>query len=185
MKPSTVFCECATLESRDDTAMDDLLSHSITYRIAVGPHQGEKAFTLQTLAPRGEDTEDEGMPCRMGTAGAASRPVLMRRLTRRKFSRVPRPPHPERYRPPSTAGHAQRLESLQIDDHNSLPSGWPPPTTLVVPPIRLRKPALPRGAQELPGGLVAYEFVKFYVKNAPNVAKYRTTPRERFGPRKP
>jgi len=37
------------LESRDDTAMDDLLGHSITYRIAVGPHQGQKAFTLQTL----------------------------------------------------------------------------------------------------------------------------------------
>jgi hypothetical protein len=26
-----------------------LLGHSITYRIAVGPHEGRKAFTLQTL----------------------------------------------------------------------------------------------------------------------------------------
>ena len=29
--------------------LDQLLGHSITYRIAVGPHQGRKVFTLQTL----------------------------------------------------------------------------------------------------------------------------------------
>jgi hypothetical protein len=29
--------------------MDQLLGHSITYRIAVGPQQGRKVFTLQTL----------------------------------------------------------------------------------------------------------------------------------------
>lgn len=28
-----------------------LVGHSITYRIAVGPNEGRKAFTLQTLAP--------------------------------------------------------------------------------------------------------------------------------------
>ena len=28
---------------------DELLGHSITYRIAVGPHAGRKLFTLQTL----------------------------------------------------------------------------------------------------------------------------------------
>jgi len=32
--------------------MDELLSHSITYRIAVGPQAGRKVFTLQTLAAR-------------------------------------------------------------------------------------------------------------------------------------
>ncbi len=29
--------------------MNQLLGHSITYRIAVGPQQGRKVFTLQTL----------------------------------------------------------------------------------------------------------------------------------------
>ena len=30
-------------------ALDDLIGHSITYRIAVGPRAGQKLFTLQTL----------------------------------------------------------------------------------------------------------------------------------------
>ncbi len=31
------------------SGFDDLLGHSITYRIALGPHQGRKAFSLQTV----------------------------------------------------------------------------------------------------------------------------------------
>ena len=38
-----------TLESSDEDPMDQLRGHSITYRIAVGPGQGRKVFTLQTL----------------------------------------------------------------------------------------------------------------------------------------
>jgi len=34
---------------REDTALDSLLSHSITYRIALGPRAGQKAFTLRSL----------------------------------------------------------------------------------------------------------------------------------------
>lgn len=33
----------------DDDPLHELLGHSITYRIAVGPQQGRKVFTLQTL----------------------------------------------------------------------------------------------------------------------------------------
>jgi len=33
----------------DDDPMADLVGHSITYRIAVGPHRGRKVFKLQTL----------------------------------------------------------------------------------------------------------------------------------------
>jgi hypothetical protein len=33
----------------EDEPMEDLLAHSITYRIAVGPSAGRKVFTLQTL----------------------------------------------------------------------------------------------------------------------------------------
>jgi hypothetical protein len=34
---------------REGTTMDSLLGHSITYRIALGPRAGQKAFTLQSL----------------------------------------------------------------------------------------------------------------------------------------
>ncbi|MFT5577170.1 MAG: hypothetical protein ACI89D_002704, partial [Bermanella sp.] len=33
----------------DENPMDQLLGHSITYRIAAGPQAGRKVFTLQTL----------------------------------------------------------------------------------------------------------------------------------------
>jgi hypothetical protein len=35
--------------------IQDLLGHSITYRIAIGSHRGRKVFTLQTLPPQIED----------------------------------------------------------------------------------------------------------------------------------
>jgi hypothetical protein len=38
-----------TFDSPDGAGFDDLLGHSITYRIALGAHQGRKAFTLQTV----------------------------------------------------------------------------------------------------------------------------------------
>jgi hypothetical protein len=37
------------LESSDEDLMDQLRGHSIRHRIAVGPRQGRKIFTLQTL----------------------------------------------------------------------------------------------------------------------------------------
>jgi hypothetical protein len=37
--------------------LDDLIGHSITYRIAVGPRTGQKQFTLQTVAARAEEAE--------------------------------------------------------------------------------------------------------------------------------
>ena len=39
--------------------LDDLLGHSITYRIAVGPRAGQKLFTLQMVAPRLQGLEAE------------------------------------------------------------------------------------------------------------------------------
>jgi hypothetical protein len=41
--------------------LDDLIGHSITYRIAVGPRTGQKLFTLQTVPPR-EEPEQQGDP---------------------------------------------------------------------------------------------------------------------------
>lgn len=39
--------------------MDQLLGHSITYRIAVEPQQGRKVFTLQTLPARDDSFGNE------------------------------------------------------------------------------------------------------------------------------
>lgn len=48
-----------TMDWQDDDAMNQLQGHSITYRIAVGPQQGRKVFTLQTI-PAWEDEDDFG-----------------------------------------------------------------------------------------------------------------------------
>jgi hypothetical protein len=48
------------LDSTDeDEGMNALLGHSITYRVAVGPRAGQKAFTLQTLPALPERADDE------------------------------------------------------------------------------------------------------------------------------
>ena len=36
-------------DDMDEDPMNTLFGHSVTYRIALGPHQGRKVFTLQTL----------------------------------------------------------------------------------------------------------------------------------------
>ena len=53
--------------------MHGLLGHSITYRIATGPREGQKVFTLQTLpaepdAPRREVAESSGFSLHAGIA---------------------------------------------------------------------------------------------------------------------
>jgi hypothetical protein len=45
------------LEGLDEVPMEQLRGHSITYRIAMGPQQGRKVFTLQTL-PDERDADD-------------------------------------------------------------------------------------------------------------------------------
>jgi len=44
----------------DDDPLNQLLGHSITYRIAVGPQAGRKVFTLQTL-PASDEPFDDGV----------------------------------------------------------------------------------------------------------------------------
>jgi ribosomal protein S27E len=41
--------------------MDDLMGHSIAYRVAMGPRAGQKAFTLQTVPPRLGEEESKGV----------------------------------------------------------------------------------------------------------------------------
>lgn len=51
----------------DDDAITQLLGSSVTYRIAVGPQQGRKAFMLRTLAPW--DGPDQTSECVAKVAG--------------------------------------------------------------------------------------------------------------------
>lgn len=43
------------LEHLDENPLRQVQGHSITYRIAIGPQQGRKIFTLQTLLPKNDD----------------------------------------------------------------------------------------------------------------------------------
>lgn len=77
-----------TLETQDDAAMDDVIAHSVTYRIAVGPHQGRKAFTLQTVPAHTEERDDGGLAkaagfsLHCGVAAGAHQRAKLERLCR-------------------------------------------------------------------------------------------------------
>jgi hypothetical protein len=49
--------------------LDDLIGHSITYRIAMGPRAGQKLFTLQTLPARRQRRRGSAT-ARLGRAGS-------------------------------------------------------------------------------------------------------------------
>lgn len=73
------------LEAPDESAMNDLLGHSITYRIAVGPQAGRKAFTLQTVPRREADNDNPNLAKIVGFslhAGVAAEAHQRRKLER-------------------------------------------------------------------------------------------------------
>ncbi|MCP4128259.1 MAG: IS91 family transposase [Gammaproteobacteria bacterium] len=71
----------------DDEAMNSLLGHSITYRVAVGPQAGRKVFSLQTLPARDEPFDDgvgkvAGFSLHAGVAARADERKKLERLCR-------------------------------------------------------------------------------------------------------
>jgi hypothetical protein len=77
-----------TLDNADEDPMDQLRGHSITYRIAVGPQQGRKVFTLQTL-PDERDADEipatgnaAGFSLHAGVAAKADERDKLERLCR-------------------------------------------------------------------------------------------------------
>ena len=65
----------------------DLVGHSITYRIAVGPHRGRKVFTLQTLP--GSDWENGSADAPGNIAGFSLHAgVAVKRNQREKLERL-------------------------------------------------------------------------------------------------
>jgi len=77
----------------EEAPIHGLLGSSITYRIATGPREGQKVFTLQTLpaepdAPRPEVAESSGFSLHAGIAAKAPQRDKVERLARY----VSRPP---------------------------------------------------------------------------------------------
>jgi hypothetical protein len=73
----------------EDSALEGLIGHSITYRITLGPNEGRKAFTLQTLAaaltaPGGDErlAKHSGFSLHAGVAAAAHQRDKVERLCR-------------------------------------------------------------------------------------------------------
>jgi Transposase zinc-binding domain/Putative transposase len=82
------------LEAAAGSPMDDLLGHSITYRVAVGPRAGQKVFALQTVPAQGEAearpgvAQYAGFSLHAGTAVEGEQREKLERLARY----VTRPP---------------------------------------------------------------------------------------------
>ena len=75
-----------TLDPGDQETLDELRGHSTPYRIALGPHAGRKALTLQTL-PRSADPERpaaraNGFSLHAGVVAAADQRAKLERLCR-------------------------------------------------------------------------------------------------------
>jgi len=76
-------------DAPDDDPSHHLLGHSITYRIAMGPQQGRKVFTLQTLPDVGSDNlfsnsvgKIAGFSLHAGVATKANERAKLERLCR-------------------------------------------------------------------------------------------------------
>ena len=59
--PATRMLTPEAMEASDEDPSNQLLGSSITYRIAVGPQQGRKVMTLQTLPDCGDDQFTTGV----------------------------------------------------------------------------------------------------------------------------
>jgi hypothetical protein len=76
------------LDDIDDDPMQPLIGCSVSYRIAVGPQQGRKVFTLQTLPAVVEDdryaqvAKEAGFSLHAGVAAQASERYKLERLCR-------------------------------------------------------------------------------------------------------
>ncbi len=71
-------------DTLDEDPMNSLLGHSITYRIAVGPHTGRKVFSLQTLPSTDEPGKEKvaGFSLHAGVAARANERNKLERVCR-------------------------------------------------------------------------------------------------------
>ena len=84
-----IFLTQEAVDNSDEDPTNQLLGSSVTYRIAVGPQQGRKVFTLQTLPDIGSDNlsttvvgEVSGFSLHAGVATKANERSKLERLCR-------------------------------------------------------------------------------------------------------
>ena len=82
-----IFLTQEAVGASDEDPTNQLLGSSVTYRIAVGPQQGRKVFTLQTLPDAGSDNlcttvvgEVSGFSLHAGVATRAKEREKLERL---------------------------------------------------------------------------------------------------------
>jgi hypothetical protein len=66
------------LEAEAGGPMDDLIGHSVTYRLAVGPRAGQKVFALQAVPAQGDAEPRKGVAppfIRGPKSGSCKRPI--------------------------------------------------------------------------------------------------------------
>ena len=75
-----------TLDCLEEDPLRDIHSHSVTYRVAIGPQKGRKVFTLQTIAPQPESAPDNARVAKLNGfslhAGVAARAHQRKKLER-------------------------------------------------------------------------------------------------------
>ncbi len=78
-----------TLNGLEEDPLKDIHSHSVTYRVAIGPQKGRKVFTLQTIPPQAEPASDNarvakqnGFSLHAGVAARAHQRKKIERLCR-------------------------------------------------------------------------------------------------------
>jgi ribosomal protein S27E len=78
-----------TLDGLEEDPLQDIHSHSVTYRVALGPQKGRKVFCLQTVPPRPEPAADHarvanlnGFSLHAGVAARADQRDKIERLCR-------------------------------------------------------------------------------------------------------
>ena len=78
-----------TLDGLEEDPLQDIHSHSVTYRVAIGPQKGSKVFTLQTIPPQPDEAPGNtrvanlnGFSLHAGVAARADQRKKLERLCR-------------------------------------------------------------------------------------------------------
>lgn len=78
-----------TLDGLEEDPLQEIHAHSVTYHVAIGPEKGRKVFTLQTIPPKPEPSQDNarvaklnGFSLHAGVAAKAHQRKKVERLCR-------------------------------------------------------------------------------------------------------
>ena len=104
-------------DGAEPTPIDELRAASVTYRVAIGPRRGQKAFTVRTLPPAPDEPLDDqpdgagGFSLHAGVATGANERTKLERLCRPVSVRQPSRPVRE-----AAVAHRRRPCPLPVQD---------------------------------------------------------------------